>query len=88
MTTVRHEAHKVCIVARTYPRAAVLVWAAATFAAGMAGMIIVLAMLLILLLLSLVHVFNRMWSPPILISIRGKIVSEGEGRHAKPEHES
>lgn len=88
MTTVRHEAHKVCVVARSYPRAAVLLWSAAALAAGVAGMIIVLGVLLLFLLVCLIHVFNRMWSPPILMSIRGDLVNEGEGRHARPEHES
>lgn len=69
MTTVRHEAHRVCIVARAYPRAAIFALTAVTLDAGIEGNNWVLGAALTLQLVVIIHVANRMWSPPIVISV-------------------
>jgi hypothetical protein len=69
VTTVRHEAHKVCIAARAYPRAAIFVLTAITLDAGIEGNVWVLVITLAIQLVVIIHVANRMWSPPIVISV-------------------
>jgi hypothetical protein len=69
VTTVRHEAHKVCVVTRAYPRATIFALTVAILDAGIEGNIWVLVVTLTLQLVIIIHVANRMWSPPIVISV-------------------
>lgn len=75
--TFRHEAHKVCVVARAYPESTFWLITCATLAAAINGNLYVLLPLLAAQLLIIGHVVRRMWAPPIVITVRpeaGRVV--------------
>jgi len=93
--TIKHEAHKACIIVRTYPESSFWLMTCAALAAGVAGNYYVLTPLLAAQLLMIGHVVRRMWSPPIVIAVRpetGQVVlptqsrAPGMERHRHARH--
>jgi len=81
--TVRHQAHRACVVVRTYPVTAFFILTCATLAAGIDANLYALVPILAVSLVVTMHVVRRMWSPPIVIAIqpdRGQVILPTQSR--------
>lgn len=86
--TLRHEAHKVCVVVRAYPTAMFWILGCASLYAASEGNSYALVPLLVVQFVVAVHVVRRMWSPPIVISIKpetGRIIMPTQPRAPRIE---
>jgi len=69
MTTVRHEAHRICVIVRLYPTTGFWLLTCAIVAADLEEAHAALWILLGTQFLLIVHMAREMWSPPVLISL-------------------
>jgi hypothetical protein len=70
--TVRHQAHRACVIIRAYPESSFWLMTCATLAAGLERNLWTLVPLLVIQFVTVLHVVRRMWAPPIVITVHPK----------------